>query len=216
MEHFIRRSLISLLVAVPIGIACEDDPVRPPDDTATPKFENLSQRNHVLNNLELDYNLRNFSRYDQLLDTDFTFYFDEADVGGEIPAQWGRVEDLDVTSRLFDTNQSDPSYPRCKHIEMDIATSKDMTWVEYIPAAFPEEVWYQTDAFYDFQFELEPDITLVPFLGSTARFVVRNVGTENVPEWRLVELRDLGPSSMVRRTSGPDVMTWGGVKALYQ
>jgi len=50
--------------------------------------------------------------------------------------------------------------------------------------------------------------------GSLAQFTVRNAGTVDAADWRLIEWRDLGRNSLVARAIG-QATTWGGVKSLY-
>ena len=46
--------------------------------------------------------------------------------------------------------------------------------------------------FYDFQIDVEPDMTYINNPGAKAQFTIRNAGTEEAPLWKLVEFRDLG------------------------
>jgi len=193
----LKRNLILLCLAVLVAAtaSCIFDPKKDEgDDDDKPKqsYQDLTQKWHVLNNLELAYRDRLVNRYQDVLDPQFTFFFSEGDVGGEVPEQWGRDEEIEATTRLFDKTLNDPNFPRCKSIAMDLVNEQTVNWVSVVPEAFPDETWYTANVFYDFQFELEPDLTLIPFLGSKGQFTVRDVGTPEKAKWQLVEFRDLG------------------------
>jgi hypothetical protein len=221
--------MFSVLITLP---ACEDDPTNP--DCCPPRpiqRQNLTKKWHVLNNIEYAYMKRDRSVYDQLVGTNFTFFFAPGDVGGNIPEQWGRVDEIDAVGRLFASNNqpgNPPSDPVCRSIRFDLQYDKDtMTWVEIVPDDFPNEKWYTATVFYTFTFEIEPDLTFITQNGARAQLTVRNRGTEQQPAWELVELRDLGgqtanavsvgeaarPIASVVATKSS---TWGGIKALYK
>jgi hypothetical protein len=95
----VRNTLVSsLIAATALLLACADEENPVITDDGQQSFQNLTQREHVLNNLELAYNERRFTPYDALLDPNFTFFFSPGDVGGNIPDQWGRAEELGVAS----------------------------------------------------------------------------------------------------------------------
>ncbi len=186
------------------------DPCPPPGK----KIQPLTTREHVLNNLELSYTLQQYSPYDELLDPNFTFFFSPGDVGGSIPAQWGRADELRMASMLFDKSLNQPPYPTCRSIRMDLKFESGVVWVEVEPLNFPGEKWYTTTVYYEFTFEMVPDMTYIAVPGSQTQFTVRNVGTDDAPQWRLVEWRDLGYTSAKAANDVPGP-TWGGIKSLY-
>jgi hypothetical protein len=193
------RRFALLLLTLALVPACEDDKLVPPvdDGGGTPSLarHDLSEKWHVLNNIEFAYARRRVDVYDELLNSDFTFFFAAGDVGGEIPAQWDRVDELSATARLFNSNtQSEPpSDPVCRSIRMALQFDKDtMQWVEVAPEDYPTEMWYMTTVFYTFTFEMEPDNTYIAHPGAKAEFTVRNTGTDQDPHWELVGFRDLG------------------------
>ena len=167
-----------------------DDPTPPPTNQTV---QDLTQKSHVLNNIEVAYNKRNPEVYDALLDQNFTFFFFSGDVGGEIPAQWGRVDELAATTDLFLSNKQTPTPPSpvCRSVRMDIHFDQ-VQWLEVIPEQFPDETWYSTTLVYEFVFEMEPDNTYQSKPGSKAQFTVRNVPQDGKDHWQLVEFRDLG------------------------
>jgi hypothetical protein len=215
------------LVLVP---ACKDDPATPPPVTPTVRRD-LTQKWHVLNNIEYAYQSRRSDVYDELIGPNFTFFFASVDVGGNIPEKWGRVEEIEATRRLFESNtQPGPPYddPYCRSIRLDLQYDKDtLTWVEIIPDDFPSETWYMATVFYSFTFEIEPDITFIAVNGARAQLTVRNRGTEQAPGWELVEFRDLagapphaisvdGASRTIASALSTDEVTWGKFKSIYR
>ncbi len=196
---FIRSLMLcGLLVTAMFVSSCFLDPDEGggTDEPPTPpiELEDLTERWHVLNNIEYAYKNREGTVYDELLDQSFTFFFDEGDVGGEIPAQWDRREELGATGRLFASNAQPepPADPVCNQIRLDLAYDKDnIAWVEVIPETAPTETWWLATVNYNFTFKMEPDDTFIQ-PDAKAQFTVRNVGTVSEPHWQLVEFRDLG------------------------
>ncbi len=194
-----RRFALLLLLTLPVVTACEDEPLDPVVDDGSGDtalvLKDLSEKWHVLNNVEYAYKQRRLDVYDELLNVDFTFFFAPGDVGGGIPTQWDRQAEWSVTRRLFESNAqpAPPSDPVCRSIRMDLQYDPDtMQWVEVDPKEFPTEKWCATTVFYTFTFEMEPDLTLIAQNGAKAQFTVRKTGTDQDPHWELVELRDLG------------------------
>lgn len=207
--RYARALLLVLLLS-----GCDDDPAVPVDEP-TPTFEPLTSRGAVLNNIEVAWNQRRADKVDELLDTEFAFFFAAGDVGGETPTQWDRVTDFASVSALFNSNSVPPtSGPVCTSVRVDLDLD-NVTWVEVPgPAAAIGEMWYTTTVLYTFTFEMAPDLTYIAQNGAMAEFTVRSEGDQ----WRLVEWRDLG-SSIV--TTASDVVseqekTWGSIKALYR
>jgi len=191
--------LALLATAVAMTASCIFDPDDPPpcedcDTGPARKFENLSKEWHVLNNIELAYTKRRIDKYDELLDENFTFFLSTGDVGGGLPANWDRSTEIITNTNLF---VSDPpgDLPRCKDIEMNVQWEDEnlnptVAWIEISTPG--GEKWYTTTVFYDFQFDVEPDMTYINNPGAKAQFTIRNAGTEDAPVWKLVEFRDLG------------------------
>ncbi len=194
----LKRSLLlcGLSVMVLVVASCIFDPEEKGGDPPSPpvKEENLTERWHVLNNIEYAYSTRNQRVYNALLGTQFTFFFDEGDVGGEIPEQWDRPLELGATTDLFASNsQGEPAEdPVCKQIKLDLIFDKDnLGWIEKIPEDFPDQVWYTTTVNYTFTFQMEGDLTYIQN-DAKAQFTVRDVGLPGSPHWELTEFRDLG------------------------
>lgn len=182
--------LVALLATVSSCIfdAEEKPPIK---DEPIQSFQPLTSKSAVLNNIEVAYEKRRLDKYDELLDENFMFYLSDGDVGGGLPDSWGRPDEILANTNLF--SQSPPAeFPRCKRIQMDVQWEQGLSWTEIIPQSAPEETWYTTTVFYDFKIDVEPDMTYINNPGAKAQFTVRNLGTEEDQDWRLVEFRDLG------------------------
>ena len=199
MKTLVAMIMLVGLVAI---VACEDDdPVKARNSPA--EYENLSLKEHVLNNIELAYSRRNIARYTELLDDNFTFYLATGDVGGGIPTQWDRAVEVRANISLFGA----------RDIDMDIRWEDGVTWVQ-VPA-FGGETWYTATVFYNFQVDAPPSYAWINPPGAKAQFTVRNVGEES-PRWQLVEMRDLGGPGLVTEISRrTESVTWGRLKAMY-
>jgi hypothetical protein len=200
-----------------LAMACEDDGVTPPPPPSA--YKDLSQREHVLANLELAYNRRELENYEDVLDENFAFFFYIGDVGGDIPAQWGWTDEVAAHTNLFnpgyvDTDPSDGTMPACKKTALDLKWEEGVQWQE-IPQLNGED-WYATTVFYNFQFDIGEYDHLVNNPGSKAQFTVRNAGTEEDPRWQLVEMHDLDQDLRSRTAAGTEQSTWGSVKAIYR
>ena len=200
--------LVLIVSAIPILGCGEDDPVEEP--TPICYFDcgpNNGER--VLANLEASYNRKNIAELDKLLDPNFVFFFAPADVGGNVPSQWGRAEEMFMTRRLFDQN---PNQPGTWSIDVDLKFDPAIQWVDVIPAAFPDEVWYMATVPYEFSAQFESREAWITSSGAQAQFTVRNTGTSADPLWKLVEWRDLDVKNEPP-TAFQIRKTWGGFKA---
>jgi hypothetical protein len=202
------------LMLIAVMVACgdeSDNPVVPP----APTFQALTVRSAVLNNLEVAYNQRNIVQFEKLLDVDFTFYLSGIDVNEGLPAQWDRSVEISANTNLFSRDE-DPQgrWPLCTSIQMNVIFDDTLTWIE-VPG--PGETWYTTTLFYEFQIAVEPDTNFLPVPGAKAEFTVRNAGTDDAPQWQLLEWHDIGAGTLFAlRGSETEETTWGGVKSLYR
>jgi hypothetical protein len=217
----VKRSILlcSLAVLVVASASCIFDPKESPPqgcDDCDISYKPLTQKENVLFNIQLAYNRRDIKPYDDLLDTEFTFFLAPGDVGGSIPEQWGRAEEVLYNSRLFDPDYAGPG-PRCKDIDMDVKFEDNISWSAFQPPSHPAETWFSAVVFYGFAIDVEPDTQFHADPGARAQFVVRNIGTDDAQKWRLVEMSDFGGgvrASEALRAS--EQATWGGIKSLYR
>lgn len=202
-----------VLAALVFSVSCGDDPADPDIPPVPP---DLTSRSDVLFLMESACNERKIAQYERVLDDNFIFYIAPGDMGGNIPTEWGRADEINLVARMFDRNV-DPGFPLVTSLRMDIEFESSLQWIEVVPASAPDETWYMTTLFYEFQMMIDPDAEYVTVPGTKAQFTVRNAGTEVSPQWQLVEMRDLGaPVSVAMATAAStDEVTWGAAKALF-
>jgi len=194
-RNILLCTLTGLIAAVSSCIFDPDPGKKPPCEGCNQEYQDLTERWHVLNNLELAYTRRHINQYNRILDANFTFFLTPGDVGGGLPENWGRADELKYNTDLLNAQLDENSpFPRCKSIQMDVQWEKGLQWVEITPGSAPDETWYTATVFYDFKFEMEPDNTYINNPGAKGQFTVRDAGPfEGKPShWQLVEFRDLG------------------------
>ena len=187
--------LCAIAVLAALMSSCIFDPKKDDGGGGTPPepYRDLTQRVDVLFNLQKAYNDRNITKYEEILDQGFVFFLSDGDVNGGLPVQWDRGQEVSANTNLFSrVEDTQGRWPLCLSIQMDVQFEQGVTWVEVIPDAAPNELWYTTTCFYDFQIEVKPDTKFIPYPGAKAQFTVRNAGTDASPKWQLVEWRDLG------------------------
>ncbi len=123
-----------------------DPPVTPPPNK---NLQPLTTKEAVLNNIEVAYNTRNTTAYDDLLGDNFTFYFAPGDVGGEIPEQWDRGSETRSANCLFTSKDGPPidcpQGPQCRSIRMDLQYD-NVQWVASHSRAIPGRNLVHDDA----------------------------------------------------------------------
>lgn len=182
----IKRSLVLLIVFVTLvacdnttydcfSCKCNPDYCRP----VSPTFQDLTQRSHVLNNFALAHNKRDMTRYDELLDNNYTFSFDTVNNGSVVTIQWGRPDEITATGGLFNAVDK-------MDFALDLAS---IHWTEMTAPDNSGQTWYTTTVFYHFVIKIGP-VTYTPVASAQMSFTVRNAGTTAKAHWQLVELRD--------------------------
>ncbi|MCI0450806.1 MAG: hypothetical protein L0Z51_00260 [Candidatus Latescibacteria bacterium] len=207
--------ILIVLFALALVPACEDDPAQPQNNQSAQTFQALTTREAVLNNIEVSWTTRNADKIDELLDEDFTFVLRPGDVRPGLPGQWDRADEMQATTSLFKSDTSTTG-PVVRSIRLDIQFDDETVWepVTHFTAQAAAETWYTATVFYTFTLEVEPDETYVAYPGSQAKFAVREIGTANGAEWRLVEWRDDVPVRLNATTSVSET-TWGAMKSLF-
>ena len=214
--------LIAAVFLVLSGLTCsESDPEEPGPPPPPPTgYQNLTQKDHVLNNLELAYNERSFTRYAELLDDpNFVYFFSDEDYAvGRTPEQWGRAEDLDSHQRMFN-----PNNPVHKVLSIKLTLEYPAgQWVETTPdqGQFPGETWYYKEVTYNLTVVVEAQPQNITYLAQNlkALFTVRRIEKNGKQIWQIVEWRDdvdLAARSSGQSTAGPPRITWGQIKGAY-
>jgi hypothetical protein len=197
-EFEMKRSILFCTLALMIAgmSACIFNPDTPPPPPPPPsQLTDLTHPEDVMLNMELAYNKRNIIWYNGVLDQNFTFFLSPGDVGGGLPEQWNREEEITTNTNLFDKGYVGTA-PPCTSVFLDIRTEDGIAWVDFNPASNPTETWKTCTLNYDFKFEIAPN-TYIPNPGSKAAFTVRDAGPygKHQHHWQLVEFRDLGGAS---------------------
>jgi len=96
-----RILLISLALAVLFGVACKEATTPLPVVDYTPETPE-----ECISSLEKSFNDHDITLYKAMLSSNFTFYFNQADVGTDvdgfiIPASWGYEDDWTATEDMF-------------------------------------------------------------------------------------------------------------------
>ena len=193
-----KRSIltISALVFV-LGLvtSCILDPKQDKKDVPDqPKqvYQDLTKKDHVLNNLELSYNEQSFTNYAALLDDPhFTYFFSDEDfASGKTPEQWGRAADLDSHQKMFN-----PNTPVHKVLSIKLKLQYPAgQWIATTPdqGQFPGETWYYKSVSYDLTVVVEAQPENITYLAQNlkALFTIRRVDKGGRMIWQIVEWRD--------------------------
>jgi hypothetical protein len=188
-----RPVLYLIVIAVIAGLttSCILDPKKTKEEDTTPvieDFEDLTQQDHVLHNLQLAYNLRNIKEFERLLDDEFTFFFSEADYGtGDIPVSWTREVEIGANTNLFNPNY--PGAYRATNIDLTLIYTEG-EWTE-IPQG--DESWFSKEVEYNITVQTEGG---TDYKGNRlkAEFIIREAIPEGETEkiWRIIRWRDIG------------------------
>ena len=180
-----------LVLSLSLG-ACILDPKTDTGDGGggpSQKFQDLTQKWHVLNNLELAYLQRDINRYEELLDpAQYTFYFTDVQQGNPVPATMDRDKDLLVTGNIFTGKKGTDKEVVSLDLNLEWESAQ---WVELPPdsAGGRNETWWTTTVNYSFTIKTAGGTDYVTQGTPKAQFSVRK-GADG--KFRLVEWRDLG------------------------
>ena len=170
----------------------EDEPDKPP--TSQYKcLEVTCPRDNVLVNLQSAYNDRNISRYDELLDADFVFYFSTEDVLNGTVEYWSRAAEINANKNMFDPNYSNPNQEPVQDINLVLTYPEgDDQWTQITPedqVKYPGETWYQKIVGYNLTVQLPGDFQYVG-LNKQAAFVLRAATKDTKQSWKIIVWRD--------------------------
>jgi hypothetical protein len=190
-----KRSIfvvLTLVVTAGLTTSCIFDPKQKDDPGGEVKkveYKDLTEMDHVLINLELAYNERNFQQYDKLLDDGFTFIFSDTDFNeGTVEYdQWDRNAEATSTRNILDPNLAADN--RVTSIDLHL-TYPEGNWSELPPDEnHPDESWYTKTVNYNLviktadQWEHRAN-------GLQAQFTIRWGATEDGEHWRIILWRD--------------------------
>jgi len=144
----------AFLIAAVLG-SCEI--FKPPTDTPppTPQPEPTSPAG-VIRGIECAYNNQDINYYADMLDPDFTFYFDPRDIQDHgTPTSWGYDEELEATQNLFDS-VDDGGISLAVNLEGQPEPGPgdevwDLNGVDYLLIVITCDVTYRADGFANFR-----------------------------------------------------------------
>jgi hypothetical protein len=193
------------------GGCSEDDPVQPDPPLPKIEFEDLTERDDALFNLELAYNQRRMDEYDRLLDEGFIFYFSDYDVWWrDAPESWDRQTEV-----LFSTVLMDPNQPGgIRFIKVSLTLDyPDSNWVEE-PANpdHPDASWWHKSVRYELFVETAGGWKLHS-KDQTILITVR--WDDTLGHWRVVRVRDGTGLAVIQLAPslGVEPVYWGTLKA---
>jgi hypothetical protein len=223
----IGKGLLTILIVATIAAvsSCNDDDEGLTEPTS--KYKNLSQRDHVLINLEFSYEERNLDRFVELLDDDFIFHFSADDFrdGNVSVKKWARANEVTATTNLFDPEYQGPREP-VSGIELSLTyADSDTSWREVTPEdqkTYPGETWYEKTVLYSLAVTVPVGPAYITYVSEyvSAAFTVR--WGEADGGWRIIAWCDDTEYSLFRRAAGTrdtesftKETTWGEIKTLY-
>jgi hypothetical protein len=127
----IRTTLALLLCTALLIPACSDPenpkPLAPP--VVAPTFADLTEKDHVLQNLTVSYLQRDITEYKRILDLDYyQFFFSDGDVSNGLPSEgWDKTQDEQATTNLLNRSSNAPN--RIISIDLDMELS-NLIWAE--------------------------------------------------------------------------------------
>ena len=193
-----RIGVLALVGLVVLGLnSCILDPKeeKRDDPPVSPYLPLDGERDNVLFNLQKAYNERNLERYDELLDTDFVFFFSNTDVNnGTVQYdQWGRAAEIGANRNLFDPTFSKPGVDPASVIDLTLSyATGDDQWIQVTPpdqVKYPDETWYEKIVTYSLTVKAGD----MEYVGNDiqASFTVRWATDDEGNEyWRVIIWRD--------------------------
>lgn len=193
-----RIAALALAGVVAFGLnSCILNPEEnPPPDKPPSQYKCLEvtcPRDNVLINLKSAYNDRNISRYDELLDDDFIFYFSAEDVLNGTVSYWSRAAEINANKNMFDPNYSNPTQEPVQDIDLGLTYPQgDDQWTQITPedqVKYAGETWYQKIVVYNLTVQLPGDFQYVG-LNKQAAFVLRVATKDSQQTWKIIVWRD--------------------------
>lgn len=171
--------------------------------TSTP-YQDLTERWHVLYNLELAMNAMSSTRYIELLDpNDFVFFLDPNDIPPGYPAQWDYTEEVSSATHLLDKTGTIQS------IDLDLVGVENLYWTEVLD----NPAWWDVTVQYDYNVKAQY-VTYITSGTPSAELIVRKDGDG---KWRLIRWWDKAGtfSAIAAIPSAVEPTTWTKLKFLY-
>jgi len=192
MKRYLAVAVLLLFqVSLISGCIFDSDRERPrPSPPQPPAWPDLKEKDDVFEYLSKVYNNRNYDRYPKLLDDNFIFKFGVDDVGGEIPEQWGRTEELQSAQGMF-MGRSVPPYGAVDRIDLTLNPEGEWLAIPQTDPPFDGETWYRKTVEYRLIVQTTGGWTLQG-LNKKALFDIRYAKSQGdtATVWRIVRWSD--------------------------
>jgi hypothetical protein len=189
------------------------------DDFAYSK-EPLTTRTAVLNNLLYAYERSDPGAFDELLDADFRFVFQEEDAPHGVPDSWAADDERRATQNLLDAEAAREAFlAPAENIDLELygfRRLEEKDWAEFTGKKHVEDdasTWYEITLRYSLGVDVDGDTYLCD---DRAVFVVRPAQVPAGDEWRLVYWHDIHEIGGLAAGAGVESVSWGAVKYLYR
>ena len=205
--------ILSAITAL-VALSCDADRVTPADLKQKAEYKDLQNKDDVLYNLELAYNVRDIDEYEKLLDIDFAFVFSGDDYSsGQTPWHWGDSSEKDANRKIMDPHLAGDN--RVVSIDLSLDYPVDNWTPEDPNPNHPGETWYVKAVAYDLVIKTADDWEHRA-IGYQAQLKIR--WDTKAERWAIVLWSDdPGGGAATRSPAGSFIETssWGMIKAQY-
>jgi hypothetical protein len=169
--------------------SCIFDPEKTPggeEKKPPPSYEDLSEKDHVLFNLQLLYPRYDWQEFNRVLDDDLIFFFSEDDIG-EGFTEFEKSDEIRTLKNMGDSGRPD----RVLSISLRLSYSAG-EWTAIVPEdqKYAGEIWYRKTVVYNMTVQAEPDITYIS-TDIKAQFTIREGEDQDGSTiWRVIRWRD--------------------------
>ena len=200
MKRIFTRIALVPLMAAGLMTSCLLDPENkkgPGSDPTPTVYEDLTQKDHVLLNLDKAYNEMNIDEYKRLLVNEFTFFFSQEDIDSNLVqnVSWGRLAEEEATSNMFNRVPSTKEGFVIDRIDLRLDyTPGDDVWIREVgsPGNHEGEDWYERTVTYNMTITAGDESFIS--VDIIASFVIKQVDVNGAMIWKIVAWRDdIGP-----------------------
>jgi hypothetical protein len=183
--------ITSVAVVASLTASCIFDPEKTPggeEKKPPPSYEDLSEKDHVLFNLQLLYPQYDWQEYNKVLDDDLVFFFSKDDIEDGIPfTEFAKADEIRTLRNMGDTSRQD----RVLSINLTLSYSTG-EWTAIVPEdpKYAGETWFQKTVVYNMTVQAEPNMTYVS-TDIKAQFTIREGEDQDGSKiWRIIRWRD--------------------------
>jgi len=218
MERILPRFVPITLIAICMAASCSKEAELPLDPGLLSEYEDLTQKDHVLLNLESAYEDMNVDECRRLLDDKFTFFFSQTnyDSGLVDTLSWGMSSEEAATSNMFGRRPSKDGGMVIDRINLvlNYAPGED-AWVldPGAPGNHEGEDRYERTVRYDMAVTANGGRASFACSDIVALFVIKKVVVDGLTVWKIFTWRD----DITIDPKRPDIhdQTWGQLKSMF-